>query len=91
MGLNCFKVRVDVCDVVHELIGEISSSDESECVDELEEYLIQSSSPQVMARTKQTQNKTDNKGQLVSPGGQTIAVKSPRRSPRKNKSLRSPR
>ena len=85
MGLNRFKVRVDVCDVVHELIGEISSSDESECVDELEEYLIQSSSPQVMARMKQTQNKTDSKGQLVSPGGQTITVKSPRRSPRKNK------
>ena len=80
MGLNRFKVRVDVCDVVHELIGEISSSDESECVDELEEYLIQSSSPQVMARTKQTKNKTDSKGQLISPGGQPIAIKSPRRS-----------
>ena len=63
MGLNHFKVRVDICDVVHELIGE---SDESECVDELEKYLIQSSSPQVMARTKQTQNKTNSKGQLVS-------------------------
>ena len=85
MGLNHFKVRVDVCDVVHELIGEISSSDESECVDELEKYLIQSSSPQVMARTKQMQNKTDSKGQLVSPGGQIIAVKSPRQLPRKNK------
>ena len=85
MGLNCFKVRVDVCDVLHELIGEISSSDELECVDELEKYLIQSSFPQVMARTKQMQNKTDSKGQLVSPGGEIIAMKSPRRSPQKNK------
>ena len=85
MGLNRFKVQVDVCDVVHELIGEISSSDKSECVDELEKYLIQSSFPQVMVRTKQTQNKTDGKGQLVSPEGQFLAVKSPRRSPWKNK------
>ena len=85
MGLNHFKVRVDVGDVVHELIGEISSSDELECVDELEKYLIQGSFPQVMARTKQRQNKTDSKGKLVSPGGQSIAVKSPRRSPQKNK------
>ena len=85
MGLNHLKIGVDVCDVDHELTGEISSnsSNESDSTDEFERYLIQCSPSQVMARTKQTKNKTDSKGHLLSPGGQQIAIKDLRRSLRK--------
>ena len=53
-------VRVDVDDVVYNLIGEISSSSESVAEDgdsDLEKYLITNSNDschQVMARTEQT-------------------------------------
>ena len=56
-------VRVDVDDVVYNLIGEISSSSESVAEDgdsDLEKYLITNSNDschQVMARTKQTERK----------------------------------
>ena len=64
---NAFAT-VHVRNVVYELIGDISNSDESE-TDDLENYLTNSndscSEPkQKMARTKQTARKTDNKGQL---------------------------
>ena len=64
---NAFAT-VHVKNVVYELIGDVSNSDESE-TDDLEHYLTNSNdscseSKQKMARTKQTARKTDNKGQL---------------------------
>ena len=83
-------VRVDVNDVVYNLIGEISSSSESVVEDndsDLENYLItnlNNSCHQVMAHTKQTERKekNDRQQQQFSAGGQELAVRSQRHSPR---------
>ena len=83
-------VRVDVNDVVYNLIGEISSSSESVAEDgdsDLEKYLITNSNDschQVMARTKQTERKEkdDRQQRQFSAGGQELAVGSQQRSPR---------
>ena len=79
------QVVVGANGLVYELIGEISSDDSTEDGDyDFEQYLLQSCSSQVMAKTKQTKRKTDDKGQLISAGGKKVATKSPvRRSPRR--------
>ena len=79
------QVVVGANGLVYELIGEISSDDSTEDGDDdYEQYLLQSCSSQVMAKTKQTKRKTDDKGQLISAGGKKVATKSPvRRSPKR--------
>ena len=70
-------VQVHVRDVVYELLGEISSDEETDS--ELEQYLLNTKSecsdPQGMARTKQTARKQqDTPG--TSSGGLPLATKS---------------
>ena len=73
-------VTIQVDNLTYQLLGEVSSSSDEDCAD-FEKYLI--SEPQVMAKTKNTFRKTDNKGQLISEGGKQLAIKSPpRRSAR---------
>ena len=76
------SVRVDVDDVVYNLIGEISSDDEVNDGDNsLEQYLV--SDYQGMARTKNTGRKTSPpKNPFVSAGGLLIARQSPWNPPR---------
>ena len=79
------QVVVGANRLVYKLIGEISSDDSAEDGDDkFEQYLLQSCSSQVMAKTKQMMRKTDDKGQLISAGGKKVATKSPvRKSPRR--------
>ena len=79
------RVVVGANHLVYELIAEISSDDSAEDGDDnFEQYLLQSCSSQVMAKTKQTMWKTDDKGQLILTGGKKLATKGPvRKSPRK--------
>ena len=76
------SVRVDVDDVVYNLISEISSDDEVNDGDSsLEQYLL--SDYQGMARTKNTGQKTSPpKNPFISAGGLPIARQSPWNSPR---------
>ena len=69
------QIKVSVDDVVYDLLGEISSSSESESKtnghDELERYLLADplNSDSQMARTKQTARKQDNNPASISSGG----------------------
>ena len=76
------SVRVDVDDVVYNLIGEISSDDEVNDNDNsLEQYLV--SDYQGMARTKNTGQKTSPpKNPFISAGGLPKARQTPWNSPR---------
>ena len=82
-------LRLDVGNSIVELLGEISSSSESEGDDDsdkqLENYLINPlhSDSQEMARTKQTARKLEKPTEpKVSAGGIPLVLKSPRRSSR---------
>ena len=82
-------VRVDVDDVVYNLIGEISSSSNNttgEDDGDLENYLLTTnfanSCYQVMARTKQTERKEQQDCQQLSAGGQHLALGNQWHSPR---------
>ena len=83
-----FGICVIVDDDVTELYGVVESDNEEIKHDQdLESYLVETNPnvfPQLMARTKQTARKTDNKGKLPSQssGGQTLATFANRRSPR---------
>ena len=86
--LTLFGIYVIIDDDVTELYGVVESdSEEIKHDQELESYLIGTNSnvsPQLMARTKQTARKTDNKGQLPSQSSssQALATFPNRRSPR---------
>ena len=74
------QIKVSVDDIVHNLLGEISSSSESESEmddhDELEKYLIADplNSDSQMAQTKQTSRKQDNEPANISSGGLPLAL-----------------
>ena len=85
MSSQLSVVQVQVHDWVYKLLGEVSSDLEGEG-GELESYLLNVnppiSNPQGMARTKQTACKNKNQSSQTSTGGQQIAFRSPKRSPR---------
>ena len=76
------QVKVSVDDVVYDLLGEISSSSESDIGnettdDKLEQYLLtnsKSSHSQVMARMKQTGRKQHENVGNISAGGLPLAL-----------------
>ena len=74
------QIKVSVDDIVYNLLGEISSSSESESKtnvhDELEKYLVADplNSDSQMARKKQTARKQDNEPANISSGGLPLVL-----------------